>query len=431
MSDRNSSRQAGRTAPAYRALRHRDYRLLWGAELASTTGTQMQRVAIAWQVFQLTGDPLQLGLLGLFRFAPMVLFGLVGGVIADRSDRRRTLLVTQLALLGTSAALAALTAADAVTMPIIYALTFVSATVAAMGGPARQALIPSLVPAAQIPAAMSLNVLAFQVAAVSGPLLGGVTIDRFGVAATYGIDAASFLVVAVAVFAIRTRPPVQTASTSGLAAALEGLRFLRGSPILLGVMVVDLLANFFGASMTLLPVFAEEVLGVGADGLGVLYAAPAAGAVAASLVMSTAPAFDRPGAGVLLSVGIYGGCLLGFGLRGTLWLSLLFLAGSGAAEAVSMALRHAVRNLTTPDPLRGRVAAAHSVFAGGGPQLGEFEAGVIASAIGVGPSVALGGLGAIGSAVAVWLWVPTIARFRLGEAVAEPRSPRAATPGGD
>lgn len=412
---------------AYTVLRHRDYRLLWGAELVSTLGSQTQRVAIAWQVFELTGDPLQLGLLGLFRFVPVFAFGLVGGVVADRRDRRRTLLATQSVLLLTSALLAGLTITGAASIAWIYGVTFVSATVGAVGNPARQALIPALVPRGEIAGAMSMSIFGSQVAAVSGPALGGLTIGVAGVATAYVLDAVTFAAVIAAALAIRARPTVVAATGSGLAAAIEGLRFLRGSPILLGVMSVDFLATFFGASTYLMPVFAEEILGVGPQGLGLLLAAPAAGAVLGSVAMGSIRMPARPGAGVLLAVAAYGACILGFGLSRHVGLSLAFLAASGAADAVSMALRHTVRNLATPDALRGRIAAAHSTFAMGGPQLGEFEAGAVAAVAGAGTSVALGGLGTLLTVAVVARRVPAIARYRVtGDT---PPDPRTATPG--
>jgi MFS family permease len=380
--------------------------------LVSSLGTQVQRVAIAWQVFQLTGDPLQLGLLGLFRFAPILLFGLAGGVVADRGDRRRTLLASQLALMATAAALAALTAAGSVGLPAIYGLTFLSASFTAVAGPTRQALVPGLVPRSSLTGAMTMNILAMQVAAVSGPAIGGVLVGQVGLSAAYVVDALSFVAVIVALLAMRTPVTVARSSLGGLAAAVEGLRFLRGSPILLGVMALDFLATFFGASTVLMPIFAEEILGIGAAGLGLLLAAPAAGAVAGSAVMGIARMPRRPGLGVLVAVAVYGACIAGFGLSRDLWLSLALLAGSGAADAASMALRHAVRTLTTPDALRGRIAAAHSTFAMGGPQLGEFEAGVVAAVAGAGTSVFLGGVGTLLAAGLVAWRVPAIAAYR-------------------
>lgn len=400
------------TERAYRALRFRDFRLLWGADALSSAGTQVQRVAIAWQVFELTGDPLQLGLLGLCRFAPILLFGLAGGVVADRGDRRRTLVVAQVVLALISAGLAWLTASGRAGLGAIYAATALAATLGAVAGPTRQALVPMLVPRASLTGALTLNILAGQVAAVSGPALGGLLIAGVGLEAAYALDAVSFLVVAGAVLRLRTPGVVDAPRMGGLAAAREGLRFLRGSPVLLGVMGLDFVATFFGASTVLMPIFAAEILGGGAGSFGLLLAAPAAGAVLGSLVMGGLRTPARPGRGVLAAVAAYGACMLGFGLSRELWLSLALLGGSGAADAVSMALRHAVRNLATPDALRGRIAAAHSTFAMGGPQLGEFEAGVAAAALGAGPAVALGGLGTVVAAAVVGWRVPAIAAYR-------------------
>ena len=407
-----TGRREGGSERAYAALRHRDFRLLWSGEAASSLGTQVQRVAVAWQVFELTGDPFHLGLLGLCRFVPLLLLGLAGGVVADRVDRRRALLAAHLALLGTSAALAGLTLAGAAGLLEIYALTALAAAVGAIASPARQAFLPALVPRESLAGATAVAVLGAQLAAVSGPALGGVVIDRLGLAAAYALDALTFGVVAATVLAVRARPVVARSSVGGLAAAAEGLRFLRGSPVLLGVMGLDFLATFFGAATVLMPIFAAEVLDVGPAGLGLLLAAPAAGAVVGSAAMALARPPVRPGLGVLAAVAAYGACVLGFGLSRELGLSLALLAGGGAADAVSMALRHAIRVLATPDALRGRVAAAHATFAMGGPQLGEFEAGVAASLIGAGPAVALGGLGVLLAAGLVAWRAPAVARYR-------------------
>ncbi|MGH2533878.1 MAG: MFS transporter [Thermomicrobiales bacterium] len=398
---------------SYAVLRHRDFRILWAAEFVSTIGTQMQRVAIAWQVYELTGDALSLGFLGLVRFGPVVLFGLFGGVLADQRDRRKLLILSQTLLFVCSLGLAAVAAADAASLAVIYVLTFLAAAVSSFAGPSRQALIPALVPRNELAGAMSLNVLAMQVATISGPALGGWIIAWRGVDAVYFLDAVSFLVLIGAVFLLQARPPVVGATVGTFAAALEGFRFVRRSPVLLGVMGVDFVATFFGASMVLMPIFADEVLGVGAGGVGLLYAAPAAGAVIGSVVMSLAPLPRRPGAGVLAAIGLYGAAIAGFGLSTIFPLSLALLALSGAADAVSMALRHTIRNLVTPDELRGRVAATHSMFAMGGPQLGEFEAGLAAAVIGAGPSVALGGIGTVLSCWLIAAIVPSIRRYRL------------------
>ncbi len=417
MTSRNLPRGSATTAAsaprhAYAVLRHRDYRLLWQAELASSFGTQMQRVAIAWQVYDLTGDAFRLGVLGLVRFAAVVIVGMLGGVLADRRDRRKLLIGSQIALACTSGTLAFLAATGQSSLGAIYALTLLAGAMASIGGPARQAFIPSLVPRAEIAGAMSLQILAMQVATVTGPVAAGWMIARVDIAPIYAFDALSFIGVAIAALAIRARPAPARAEGSTWQAALDGLRFLRGSPVLLGVMAADFAATFFGAATVLMPIFATEILDVGPRGLGFLYSASAIGAVAGSVAMSLARTPQFPGRGVLTAIVVYGLSVVAFGLSDIYWLSLLFLAIGGAADAVSMALRHTIRNLATPDHLRGRVAATHSMFAMGGPQLGEFEAGAAASLIGAGPSVALGGLGTLLAAAIVAKVVPEIRKFR-------------------
>lgn len=404
------------TERAYRVLRHRDYRLLLIGESFSVAGTQVQRAAVAWQIYRLTDDPVQLGLLGIFRFVPLILFGLAGGVLADRGDRRRTLLLTQTVLLLSSLALAVTTWTGSVAVPMIYGLVVVSAVVESIANPTRQALFPLLVPRAELPQASTMNLIGFHLASVGGPALGGLLIAWLGVGTAYFVDAVSFLVVIAAVVVMRARPELPPVTMGSLAAAKEGLRFLRGSLILLGVMITDFLATFFGISTALMPIFADEVLDAGPRGLGLLLAAPAAGAVAAAVVLGVARLPNRAGLGVLVSVIVYGLCVAGFGLSTSLWLSLLFLAGSGAADSVSMTLRHGMRNLLTPDQLRGRVASVQRTLAVGGPQLGEFKSGVGASLIGAGPIVALGGVGAALTALVIARRYPQITSFDLATA---------------
>jgi MFS family permease len=400
---------------AYSVLRHRDYRLIWSAEFISTTGTQMQRVAIAWQVYDLTGDALKLGLLGLARFVPILIFGMLGGVLADQRDRRKILFASQSALMLTSLVLAAASALGDVSTLLIYGITLVSGAFSAMGQPARQSLIPNLVPRDELSGAMSMNVLSMQMATVAGPALGGLAIAAVGPDLVYLIDALTFVVVILAIAAMHARPASGGVTSRTLESIREGFVFLRQSPILLGVMSVDFIATFFGAVTTLMPIFANEILGAGPGGMGLLLAAPAAGAFIGGAVMSARPMPDRPGYGVLAAVVAYGVAIAAFGLSTSFALSLLFLGFSGASDAVSVALRSTVRNLITPDLLRGRIAATHSIFAMGGPQLGELRAGVSASVIGAGPAVAVGGLLTVLSSVVVSFLVPGIKRYRVSD----------------
>lgn len=404
-----------RRAHAFSTLRFRDFRLLWFADSVSILGTQIQRIAITWHVFELTGDPFQLGLLGLFRFVPVLVFGLLGGVIADHRDRRMALIFTHLALLASTSTLAAATLAGEASVGLIYSITFISSTFNAMAGPARQALIPNLVPRSSLAGAATMANLSMQAAMVAGPAIGGVVIAQTSLALAYMIDAASFIAVIAAALLIRTRQERVPITERGLSAIKAGFAFLWHTPILLAVMSLDFIATFFGAITNLMPIFAGEILGGGANSLGLLLSAPAAGAILGSLVFGLFTMPQKPGFGMVACVIAYGACIVGFGLTNNIWLALLFLAGSGAADSISMALRHAIRNLITPDAFRGRIAAAHSTFAMGGPQLGEFRAGAMASWIGAPAAVTIGGVGTILGTIAMVRLVPTILRYRSTE----------------
>lgn len=397
---------------ALQTLRHRNFRMLWIADSIAILGTQIQNVAIIWNVFALTEDPFQLGLLGLFRFVPVLFFGLYGGVIADRRDRRSILVVTHVLLMATTAVLMVGTALDAVTMPLIYGVTFVASAVNAFAGPARQAIIPALVPREEIAGAATVLNLAMQTAQIGGPALGGIIIGTVGLTAAYAVGTVSFVAVIVAALLITAREKIVVGSANGLTAVVDGLKFLWTTPILLAVMSLDFIATFFAASITLMPIFAEQILSMGPNGLGFLLSAPAVGAVAGSLIMSVAPIPQRPGLGIVLAILAYGACIVGFGLSSMIWLSLLFLAGSGAADAISMAMRHSIRNLVTPAAFRGRIAAAHTTFARGGPQLGEVRSGVMASMFGAQAAVALGGVATVIGCVLMARIVPSLMQYR-------------------
>lgn len=397
---------------ALQTLRHRDFRMLWIADSIAILGSQIQNVAIIWHVFALTEDPFQLGLLGVFRFVPVLFFGLYGGVIADRRDRRTILVVTHILLMATTAVLMVGTALDSVTMPLIYGVTFVASAVNAFAGPARQAIIPALVPRAEIAGAATVLNLAMQTASIGGPALGGIIIGTVGLTAAYAVGTASFVAVIIAALLITVRERL----VIGLTAVIDGLKFLWVTPILLAVMTLDFIATFFAASVTLMPIFAEQILAMGPNGLGFLLSAPAVGAVAGSLVMSVAPIPQRPGLGIIVAILAYGACIVGFGLSSVVWVSLLFLAGSGAADAISMAMRHSIRNLVTPAEYRGRISATHTTFARGGPQLGEVRSGWMAGFYGAQAAVAVGGLATIIGCLLMARAVPSLLRYRTAPA---------------
>jgi len=251
-----------------------------------------------------------------------------------------------------------------------------------------QAIVPSLVPREQLSSALSLNIISWQTATIVGPTVGGLVIAGLGVASVYWFDAVSFIAVIVALLLMRVGAIVGERRPVNLRAALEGFAFVRSNTMIWSTMVLDFLATFFSSATVLLPLFATDVLQVGPAGVGLLYAAPSIGAVAASAFLSVRGAMRRQGPILLVSVALYGVFTLVFGLSSSFWLSILMLAGVGASDTVSMVVRQTIRQLTTPDEMRGRMTAVGMLFFAGGPQLGEIEAGVAArlgAAAGPGP----------------------------------------------
>jgi MFS family permease len=415
------------SAPAprapYLALRHRDYRRLIVSQLLSLTGSQMQVVAINWHVYLLTKSPLALGFVGLTRVVPIVAFSLWGGVVADRHDRRRVMIATQVAMTLVAIALWGTTAADRVSLWLIYALNALSASAVAFDGPSRQALIPRLVPPEDLPGALSLNLSVFQASLIGGPALAGLLIAHAGqgtrgLALIYLLNAASFLAVIYALGTMRTSgaPEPGEHHDETFAALREGLRFVFNTPLMVWTMGLDFLATFFSGATSLLPIFADQVLKVGAKGYGILVAAPAIGALAGSLYLSIRPLPSRQGRLFLWSVAAYGAATVVFGFSRSFWLTLAALAGVGLADAISTVIRQTLRQFITPDRLRGRMTSINMIFFMGGPQLGELEAGFVASlfasaAVGVTVSVVSGGIATIVITAAIAAAAPIVRRY--------------------
>lgn len=428
----------------WQALRSRDFRLLWLGQLVSVTGSQMRIVAVAWQVYIIGHDPLQLGILGLSQALALMVFSLVAGVFADRLNRRRLLIVVQAILACGSLVLALATQYHVVSLPLIYAVAFLMAAVSAFDFPARQALIPSLVPVGDLPDALAINSVLFNLASIAGPALGGLAIAGVGVAGAYGADVASFLVVIAALLAMRPvpGPSPQQRRAGPVAAWLEGFAYLRARPVLLGLMGLDFCAMFFGSPQALLPIYARDILRVGPQGLGILSSAASVGAVAGAFFTPRLRRIRRQGVGVLLGVTAWGVCIVVFGLtngplwpgqpwralswQGPFWLAFLCLAGAGASDLVSMVLRNVIVQLSTPDEMRGRVSATNAMFIIGGPSLGQFESGVVARFLTPQLSALSGGVACLVATGLIALGVPGIRRYRAGmyavppEALAQP-----------
>jgi MFS family permease len=405
------------------ALRSRDFRLLFFGQLVSLTGSQMQTVAVPYQIYKLTGSSLALGLLGLCRVVPIVLFAVFGGVIADALDRRRLMFLSQSLMAACSVTLAWTTRTGHITPTVMYGVIAVGGAALALDSPARQSLVPLLVPRAHLANALSLHAMAWEIAAIAGPSLAGLLIAWRGVFPVYVLDVISFGAVLAALAAMQHRAPPRTSVNISVRALLDGFHFLRRSPLILSTMLLDAVATFFAGSLLLLPVYADKILAVGPRGLGLLYAAqPAGAAVAAALMATRASTIHRQGAAILWSIGVYGAAVAGFGVSSWLPLSLVLLAISGAADTVSMVVRQTLRQLLTPDELRGRMTGVNMIFFIGGPQLGEFEAGVVARAAGPRVSVTSGGLACVVCAVAAAIALPSLRKLTASDYGLESKS---------
>ena len=385
------------------------------------TGSMMQNAALLWHVSLLVPPDrkgLALGLVGLVRVVPVVVFSMISGVVADAWDRRKLMLCTQAGAALVSLALAWLTLRGLTVVWPVYALAALGGAVGVFDLPARQALIPMLVPREHLPNAISLNTIMFQIASVAGPALGGVLIAFTSVGWVYAANALSFGFVIVALLMMRDVPKRQ-ASEDGSRddvswrAALEGLRFVFRSPLIRSTMLLDFFATFFSSATALLPIFAQDILKVGPQGYGWLFAAPAVGAVVAGVAMvPLAERIVRRGPTLLWAVAGYGLATVVFGISHAFWVTFFCLAMTGATDTVSMVIRNVVRQLETPDRLRGRMTGVNMVFFMGGPQLGEFEAGAVANWLGAPFSVISGGIGCLLATAWVAASTPALRRYR-------------------
>jgi MFS family permease len=403
--------EAGAEQARFAALRHRDYRLFWLGRLLSVIGSQMQQVAVSWHVYQLLkgqvlpvdlpwggsldlgASALGLGAVGLVRILPVFVFALLGGLAADSHPRRRILLVTQSLATLNAGLLAALTLSGQATLPRILLLLAVGAAVTGFDEPARQSMVVNLVPRPILPSAINLNTLLFFGASIVGPALAGLLVGTVDVGWVYVVDALSFLGVLAALLAMGFRDALPDAPAGFNWTALsEGLRFTFQQRLVRSTMVLDFVATFFSSGRYLLPIIATELLGLGPLGYGLLSTAQAVGAVLAGLVLGLRPPIRRQGAALFGGVVVYGLASALFGLSTAPLLSYLLFALTGAGDMVSTVVRGTIRQTVTPDALRGRMTSVNMLFFMGGPQLGEVEAGAVASVWG--PSVAMvtGGL---------------------------------------
>ena len=384
----------------------RDYMRMWAARLSSTAAQQMLMVAVGWQMYELTNSAWDLGLVGLYQFAPALLFTLVAGHAADRWHRG---LIVALCLLAQAVAALVLVAATAgwgqasawLSRELLLGVSVLLGLARAFQMPAQQALAPLLVPASLLPRATAFNSAGTEVAVIGGPALGGLVFVA-GASAVYGLCLALLLLASAMALRLQYRhtPPAHEPVT--LASVFAGLTFVWRSKLLLGAVSLDLFAVLLGGATALLPIFAKDILQVGPWGLGLLRAAPAVGALIMSLVLTRWSIERRVGHKLLAAVAVYGLCMLVFGVSTSFLLSLFVLAVSGAADMVSVVIRMTLVQLETPDDMRGRVSAVNSIFIGASNQLGEFESGATAAWLGPVGSVVLGGVGTL-LVAAAWL----------------------------
>jgi len=405
--------------PAVSVLRHRNFRLIWIGLALSFTGSFMQNAALLWHVSLLVPPDrkgIALGLVGLVRVVPIVIFSMISGVVADAVDRRKLMLLTQSGSAVVAVGLAWLAFSSNTAVWPVYALAALSSAVGAFDLPARQSLVPSLVPRDDLPNAISLNTIMQQTSQVLGPALGGIVIASANVGWAYVINAVSFAAVIVALLLMRDVPrPEHPASMEAVswAAALEGLRFVFRSPLIRSTMLLDFFATFFSSATALLPIFAQDILQVGPRGYGWLYAAPAVGATMMSMAMVLLTSrIKRRGPVLLWAVGLYGFATVAFGLSRSFWITFAALALTGVADTISMVIRNIVRQMETPDRLRGRMIGVNMVFFVGGPQLGELEAGAVANWLGAPFSVISGGLGCMIAVACLAASTPELRRYR-------------------
>jgi len=404
-----------RSLGPWKVLRNRNYALLFWGQLISFAGTQMQVVAVAWQVYLLTHSAVALGVLGLVQAIPRLVFSLVGGVFADVFDRRKLLLVIELLLAATSAVLAFCTLFHVINLAIIYVVVLLAATVSAFEFPTRQAIVPGLVKREDMADAMSLSMVMVQLTAIVGPAAGGFAIAWIGVANTYWVDVVSyFVVIGSLLLMVVPRIPVEKRARVGIGAFVDGLKFLRAQPVILAFFSLDFFATFFGSPEALLPIYASAILHVGPQGLGILMAAMPIGAVVLAPLTGLVGRVARQGLGVVMAILLWGVCITAFGFfPAPLWLGVLFLAGAGAADMVSLILRSLVRQLLTPDEYRGRSSGANGMFVIGGPMLGQFESGLVASIFSPEIAVISGGLACIVATVVIVALVPGLLHVKV------------------
>jgi MFS family permease len=399
----------------YASLRFPNFQWFIASLLAMTVATQIQAVVVSWQIYEFTKDPFSLGLIGLAEAVPFLGFALFAGHVADTAGRLRISLVSLGVLVGCSLTFLGFSLRPGLINSTrvwpMYAVIFLSGIARSFLQPARQALGAELVPRELYPNAVTWRSSTWQLAEVVGPAIGGLVYGFANATAAYAVDATLMGAALLSLARIRHRSEPLVTEASFLASLVTGVRFVRGQPLILGALTLDLFSVLFGGAVALLPVFAAEILHVGPEGLGVLRAAPAVGAVVMSLGLAHRPPLRQAGRTLLVSVALFGLCMIGFGLSRNFFLSCALLALSGMVDTVSVVIRSTLLQVMTPNHLLGRVAAVNAIFIGSSNELGAFESGTAARLVGTVPSVVLGGLATLLVVGVTALKVPTLRRL--------------------
>lgn len=388
-------------------------RLLAISLFLAQTSNQMQTVAINWHMYELTHSPLSLGLLGLSGFLPILSLSLVGGTLVDRFNKKTVLTIAQLVLALNAFLLFITTIFHIVNPTVLYSIFALISVVAVFSLPARQAMLPNAVPKEYLLNAVSIMNTIFQITVIVGPAIAGLLIAVFKVQSVYLISTIGFLLSMAFLFVISLKQLPNSAKVPfSISSIKEGITFVFKSPLIYSTMLLDFFATFFASANTLMPVFAKDILHVGPKGLGFLYAAPAIGALITGVYVSAKHRLNNQGKLMLFCIFLYGLATVGFGFSKIFILSLIFLAISGSADMVSAVIRNTLRQVSTPDHLRGRMTAINMNFFLGGPYLGEIEAGIAASILGTPLSVAVGGIATILFTFAVTTFVPKLRNYK-------------------
>jgi MFS family permease len=394
------------------------YRALWLGQVISLLGSNMRLVAVAVQVFDITGSTVAVGVVGLVEVVPLIVFSIVGGAIPDRMDRRALIFRTQLGLMVTSLTLAYISFGSDPSVLWIYALTAIASGLNAIDRPARAAMTPKLVAPDKLAAAMALRQVVFQTTLIVGPALGGVMIASLGGAVewVYLFDGLSFVAAIVALKWVPPSVPRFDPDQSHLQSVREGMGYVLRNPLALSIFGIDLIAMIFGMPRAVFPELAKETFGMGPEGVGILFAAPSVGALVAALTTGWVSSVRRQGVAVLWAVAGWGAAitLAGFSVF-SLGLTLLFLAMAGAADVVSAVFRATMLQETTPDALRGRISALNIMVVTGGPRVGDFEAGLVGGIAGAPASIVIGGIACLVGTGAMAAWSPSLSRYRTNK----------------